>query len=164
MKAATALSMLGLMALAGCAQPVSSPQSRANAAQVAACRRSADQAVLIQDPGVVYQSDAYVSGTQSTPFSGGGFSSSSLTGGLPQRYKREQYYDNCLNGIGPAPAAFPPEPPSGPAASGPPMTPAPVQGVTSAPLRPRSPSPDATAAPSGNLSAPPANLTSPPPP
>ena len=59
------------------------------------------------ESGTVYQSDAYVSGTESTPFSGQGLSGN-LTGGLPQRYARQEYYDNCLNGIGPAPAAFSP--------------------------------------------------------
>lgn len=156
MKAAIAVSMLAVLALGGCAQPGSNPQSRASAAQVAACRQSADQTVLIQNPGAVYQSDAYVSGTQSTPFSGQGISGN-LTTGLPQRYSREEYYENCLNGIGPAPAAFSPSPP------GAPVAPAPLPSVTSAPLGPASSPPNAAPAPA-NLASPPANLTSPPPP
>ena len=161
MKAAIAVPMLAVLALAGCAQTASNPQSRASAAQITACRQSADQAMLIQNPGVVYQSDAYVSGTRSTPFSGPGFSSSNLTTGLPAQYQREQYYDNCLNGIGPAPAAFPPGP-AGP--SGPTITPAPATGVTASPLAPAaSPAGLSGPPPSGDLAAPPSHLTSPPP-
>ena len=152
MKAAIALSMLGVLALAGCAPPASNAQSHASAAQIAACRHSADQAVLIQNPNVVYQSDAYVSGTQSAPFSGAG--ASNLTGGLPQRYTREEYYENCLNGIGPAPEAFPPA-----QANAPPPEPS----VTSSPLSPQASPASLTSPPASNLAAPPANLTSPPP-
>ena len=101
----------------------------------------------------MYQSDAYVSGTESTPFSGQGLSGN-LTGGLPQRYARQEYYDNCLNGIGPAPAAFSPPSPS--------VAPAPLPSVTSAPLGPAA-SPTNAAPPPANLTSPPANLTSPPP-
>ena len=151
MKAAITVSMLAVLALAGCAQGGSNPQSRASAAQIAACRQSADQAVIAQNPNAVYQTDAYVSGTQSTPFSGQGFSSN-ITGGLPQRYTREQYYENCLNGIGPAPAAFAPGP-SGP----------PPRSVTSSPLAPTAP-PPSLEAPASDLAAPPASLTSRPPP
>ncbi len=154
MKAAIAVSLLAVLAVTGCAQRESSPQSRASAAQVAACRQSADQAVLAQNPGTVYQSDAYVSGTQATPFSGQGISSN-ITAGLPQRYSREEYYENCLNGIGPAPAAF--SPPA------PPVAPAPRPSVTSAPLGPASPPPSMAPSPA-NLASPPANLTAPPPP
>jgi hypothetical protein len=142
MKGAIAVSMLAVLALAGCAQGASNPQSRASAAQVAACRQSADQTVLAQNPNAVYQSDAYVSGTESTPFSGQGLSSN-ISGGLPQRYSRQQYYENCLNGIGPAPAPAAYSPP------GPPVAPAPLPRVTSTPL---------------GATPPPANLTSPPPP
>jgi hypothetical protein len=157
MKTGIAVSMLALLALAGCAQRASNPQSHASAAQIAACRHSADQAILIQNPGTVYQSDAYVAGTRATPFSGQGYSSSDITGGLPQRYSREQYYDNCLNGIGPAPVSFPSEEPSGPG-----ISPAPTPRVTSSPLSPRQ-APAAIETPPANLSAPPASLTAPPP-
>jgi hypothetical protein len=104
-----AMTLLVALGMSGCAQRASNPQSRASAAQVAACRRSADQAVLQQHPETVYQSDAYVSGTLSAPFSGQGLSSN-ITGGLPERYTRQEYYDNCLNGIGPAPQPFSPSP------------------------------------------------------
>ncbi|HET6194262.1 MAG TPA: hypothetical protein VFE12_00845, partial [Acetobacteraceae bacterium] len=122
--------------------------------------------VLAQNPNAIYQSDAYVSGTQSTPFSGQGLSSSVSTG-LPQRYSREQYYDNCLNGIGPAPAVFVP---------GQSAVPPPPPAVTSSPLIMTPPPPGATvsspgmsapppgSAPPANLAAPPPSLTSRPPP
>jgi len=155
MKAAVAVSLLALLACAGCAQPATGgAQSRASAAQIAACRQSADQTVLAQNPNIVYQSDQYISSTGSTPFSGAGIANN-VTGGLPQRYSREQYYQNCLNGIGPAPAAFTPGP------SGPPAPP--PRGVTSSPLAPTS-SPASLEPPPANLAAPPPSLTSRPPP
>jgi hypothetical protein len=167
MKAALAVSLLALLVCTGCAQRSGNAQSRASAAQIEACRRSADQTVLAQNPNAIYQSDAYVSGTQSTPFSGQGLSSS-ITTGLPQRYSREQYYDNCLNGIGPAPAAFAPGPTAAPAppprtvTSSPLMT-APPPGMT-APPPSATVSPPSMSAPPANLAAPPPSLTSRPPP
>jgi hypothetical protein len=157
MKAAVAVSVLALLVCAGCAQRSGNPQSRASAAQIEACRRSADQTVLAQNPNAIYQSDAYVSGTQSTPFSGQGLSSSISTG-LPQRYSREQYYDNCLNGIGPAPAVFVP----GQSAVPPPLMTAPPPGATVSP--PGMSAPPPSSAPPANLAAPPPSLTSRPPP
>jgi hypothetical protein len=158
MKAAVAISLLAVLACAGCAPPANNAQSRASAAQIEACRRSADQTMQLQNPNIVYQSDQYVSSTGSAPFSGAGIANNAASG-LPQRYSREQYYQNCLNGIGPAPTSFPPAASS----PGPSVTPAPVGSVTSSPLRPAS-APADLAPPSANLSAPPANLTTPPPP
>jgi hypothetical protein len=154
MKTAVAASLVALVVCTGCAQRASNSQSRASAAQVEACRRSADQTVLAQNPNAIYQTDAYVSGTQSTPFSGQGLSNN-VTGGLPQRYSREQYYDNCLNGIGPAPAAFSPAPPA--------PAPAPPARVPPRPAN-LAPAPANLTPPPANRSAPPSSLTSPPPP
>ena len=102
--------LLVALAVAGCAPRTPTPQSRANAAQQAACRQRADQAILQQNPDTVYQSDLYVSSTRSAPFSGQGVRSNT-TAGLPLRYSREQLYNDCLNGLGPAPVPLQSAPP-----------------------------------------------------
>lgn len=150
MKSAVAVSLLAVLACAGCAQSTNNAQSRASAAQIEACRRSADQTVQLQNPNIVYQTDQFVSNTRASPFSGPGIGGN-MTAGLPQTYSREQYYQNCLNGIGPAPTSFPPAPPGQPAP--------PPASVTSAP-----PSPTPGPVNPANLAAPPPSLTSRPPP
>jgi hypothetical protein len=110
------MALLIALAAAGCAPRTPTPQSRASAAQQAACRDRADHTILQRNPGTVYQSDLYVSSTRSAPFSGQGVASNT-TAGLPLRYSREQLYDDCLNGLGPAPVPFqsaPPGPSSAP--------------------------------------------------
>jgi len=85
-------------ALAGCVAP--SPQSRATAAQQAACRQQAEQTYQARNPGARYAADAYVSGTRDTPFSASG-AAGDTSSGLPGRYSRDTMYSDCVNGIGP---------------------------------------------------------------
>jgi hypothetical protein len=118
--ASVGLALMATLVITACTPHPPTPQSRANAAQQAACRQRADAEFLVQNPGTVYQSDAFVSGARSAPFSGSGIGGN-MTAGLPDRYTREQFYQNCLNGLGPAPAPFPTAPPGAP----PPPPPAP---------------------------------------
>jgi hypothetical protein len=119
--AAFELALVAALAITACAPRPTTPQSRASAAQQAACRDRADQTILQQNPGTVYQSDLYVSSTRSAPFSGLGIGGNT-TAGLPLRYSREQLYDDCLNGLAPAPAPFRSAPP-GPSTAPPPPPP-----------------------------------------
>jgi hypothetical protein len=108
-----AFALLAALALTGCATP--RPQSRATAAQQAACQQQADQTFQIRNREANYAADAYVSGIRDTPFSGTG-ATGDTTNGLGARYSRDQLYSDCINGIGP---------PRGPAPSTPPAPPPP---------------------------------------
>jgi len=99
-----AVALLAALVLPGCA--ARAPQSRASAEQQAACRQRADQSFLTRDPGVVYNADAYVSGSRDTPFSATG-AAGNTTSDLPGRYTRDTMYSDCLNGIGPPTGAGP---------------------------------------------------------
>jgi len=94
---ALAVALLAALALAGCAAPT--PQSRASAAQQAACRQRADEVYTQRNRDAKYTADAYVSGTRDTPFSASG-AAGDTSSGLPGRYSREAIYSDCVNGIG----------------------------------------------------------------
>ena len=93
-----AVALLAALALTGCA--ASQPQSRASAAQQAACQQKADQTFQIRNRGANYAADAYVSGARDTPFSGSG-AAGDTTSGLGALYSRTSLYNDCINGIGP---------------------------------------------------------------
>jgi hypothetical protein len=93
-----AVVLLAALALTGCAAP--SAQSRATLAQQQACRRQADQAYQVRNPGASYAAYAYVSGMRDTPFSSTG-ATGDTTSGLAGRYSRDSMYSDCVNGIGP---------------------------------------------------------------
>jgi hypothetical protein len=97
--------LLSFVAVAGCTP--AAPQSRASAAQEAACKTRADQIFQQQNRGAVYATDQYVSSTRDSPF--GGAAPTSITSSLSDRYTREKMYDNCLN-FGSAPEAPPTAP------------------------------------------------------
>ena len=94
-----AAALLGAL-LAGCA--MSGPQTHASAAQRAACAQRADSVFTEQHRGAVFASDAYVSNTRDSPFSGTGLAGAP-DAGLSDRYDRDRIQSACLDGIGGAP-------------------------------------------------------------
>ena len=89
--------------LAGCA---AAPQSRATAAQQAACRQRADQAFNRQNPGEQYRADYYVSSQRDTPFGGTGSVGDPMAE-LGARYALGKLLDNCLRNAVSQPAPKP---------------------------------------------------------
>lgn len=146
---ASLTAMLASLLLAGC-QP--QPQASASAAQLAACRRRADDAWAQQNRGEIYQNDNYASVTRDSPLS-----SANSLGMEPSRlsslYGHQRMIDDCLNGGQRTTPA--PEPTDGaavPAGSSAPARPAP------APAPPPSPADISGPSSPNNLAAPPASL------
>ena len=102
------LAALPLLA-AGCAGP--SSDSRASAADRAACRQRAEQVNRLQNPDAVYRADAYASSTRDSPFGGSGMQD--VSQGLSSSFAWQRMVNDCLNdnagNVGTAPAAPPPE-------------------------------------------------------
>jgi hypothetical protein len=105
-----AVALSATLLLAGCGAPT--PQSRASAAQQAACRQRADEVYTQRNRDAKYIADAYVSGTRDTPFSASG-ATGDTSSGLAGQYSRDTIYSDCINGIG-APLGAAPEAPAPP--------------------------------------------------
>jgi len=116
----SALALLG----AGCVRQA--PESHASAAERAACTQHADTVYTMRNPDGVYQADTYATSIRDEPYAGAG-GPGLPTEGLSNRYQREQWISDCLNGgngtVGAAPdapapedatAATPPAPPPQP--------------------------------------------------
>lgn len=89
------LALLGCLVLTGCTFGSPSPQSRVDAATVAACRRQADQIYEEQNRGAIYSSESQVN----TP-SSGSYQPGITNRGLGERYVREKMISNCVRNTG----------------------------------------------------------------
>jgi len=110
---ALGLALLALAApLGACAGPAPS-SSRATAAERAACRTHADEVFSRQNRDAIYRSDTYSTALRDSPFASSGMPGLTTTG-LSQQYGVENTMQDCLRGIGNAPAATEAAPPGTP--------------------------------------------------
>jgi hypothetical protein len=107
--ASPAAAMLLALALFAAACARQEPESRATAAERAACSQHADEVFRLRNPDVIYRQDTYVSSTRDTPFNGAGLSSVP-SAGLSGKFERDQLLDDCINGGGQGTTGAPPMP------------------------------------------------------
>ncbi|MBV9750543.1 MAG: hypothetical protein JO157_17180 [Acetobacteraceae bacterium] len=89
-------------------------RSGASAADIAACRKRADQIFEMQNRGAVYDADIRSTNTRDSPFATSGLPGVT-TEGLGAQYQRDEFEDSCLRSTnssapGNAPAAIAPAP------------------------------------------------------
>lgn len=113
------IGLLPLLALAHCTPPPQTPEARANAATLAACREHADEAYNRTHRDTIYSMSGSASG-RDTPFSAN-YTPGVLDRGLSQRFGHENMIRDCVRNTGTetdrSASATPasPEPPAPPA-------------------------------------------------
>ena len=106
--------LLAVTAIVGCQYfQQQEPRRASSAADIAACRKRADQIFEMQNRGAVYAADAYRTNDRDSPFTSNG-----LTGvtsqGLGAQYQRDQFEDDCLRSTNStAPTQLQPAQPAG---------------------------------------------------
>jgi Tfp pilus assembly protein PilP len=97
-----------LLALTACSQEAE-PQTRASAADRAACRQRVEEVYNKQNRAEMYQTDTYMTSTRDAPFATSGVAMPNT--GLSSRYAHDTMVSDCLRsvsgnvGTSPEPAA-----------------------------------------------------------
>ena len=101
---AAALSLVAIVALAGCARPDGGRRAGLTATQAAECRQRSEDIYRQQNRADIYRSDTYATSTRDSPFSNAGLPGITSQG-LGSQFGREKALNDCYNASGAEPAS-----------------------------------------------------------